>query len=202
MRRLREMIKAQTASLVAPLARSLGNAGITANQVTLAGFAVSLAGALLVAAGWFAMGGLLYLLGAVFDLLDGVLARETDQTSDFGAFLDSTLDRVTEGVLFAGLAFHFAAAEEAWLAALTVLALMGAYLTSYTRARAEGLGYSCEVGLISRPERVLIIGVGLIAGLAAPAIWVLVLLGAFTTLQRVVHVWKQAGTARPDENAM
>lgn len=197
MRRLREHVKAYAAALVAPLARRLGNAGVTANQVTVVGFLVSFSGAILVAAGWFVTGGLLFLSGALFDLLDGVLARETGQTSDFGAFLDSTLDRVTEGVLFTGLAFHFAVIGDPWMAALAVLALMGGYLTSYTRARAEGLGYSCEVGLVSRPERVLIMGVGLVVGLAAPAIWVLVLLGAFTSLQRIAHIWRVANNPKP-----
>lgn len=191
MRRLRELLKAWASGMIAPLARRLGESGVTANQVTVAGFIVAMAGAGMVAAGWFVAGGLVYLLSALFDLLDGVLARSQNQTSDLGAFLDSTLDRITEGVLFAALAYYFAAAGDPWFAALTVLALLGAFLTSYTRARAEGLGYRCEVGLVSRPERVLIIGVGLIAGVPGPAIWVLVLLGAFTMLQRMAHVWRQ-----------
>jgi len=99
---------------------------------------------------------------------------------------------LTEGFVFTALVFQFAWRDDPWMAALSVLALTGAFLTSYTRARAEGLGMECTVGLVSRPERVLILGIGLIAGLAAPAVWVLALLGAFTAAQRIVHIYRKA----------
>lgn len=197
MRRLREMIEAYLKALVQPLAGKLSEAGVTANQVTLAGLATVLIAAALIGGGYLVLGGLLFLAGSLFDLVDGVLARTQERTTEFGAFLDSSLDRIGEGFVFAALVLHFAWQDDPWMAALTVIALTGAFLTSYTRARAEGLGMTCTVGLVSRPERVLILGVGLIAGLAGPAIWVLTLLGAFTAVQRIVHVYRKADTEPP-----
>lgn len=197
MRRLREMIEGYMKALVQPLARKLSDAGITANQVTVAGLATVLVAAVLIASGYLVIGGVLFLAGSLFDLIDGVLARAQERATDFGAFLDSSLDRIGEGFVFAALVLHFAWQDDPWMAALTVLALTGAFLTSYARARAEGLGMTCTVGLVSRPERVLILGIGLIAGLAAPAVWVLTLLGGFTAAQRIVHVYRKADTEPP-----
>lgn len=199
MRRLREMIEAYVKGLLQPAARRLAATGITPNQVTIAGLFTVLIAALLIGYGYLIAGGILFLAGSLFDLMDGVLARAQDRTTDIGAFLDSSLDRIGEGVVFAALVLHFARQDDPWMAALTVIALTGAFLTSYARARAEGLGMSCTMGLVTRPERVLILGVGLIAGLAAPAIWVLTLLGAFTAAQRIVHVYRKSDTEPPKE---
>lgn len=199
MRRLREMIEAYVKGLLQPAARRLAATGITPNQVTIAGLITVLIAALLIGYGYLIAGGILFLAGSLFDLMDGVLARAQDRTTDIGAFLDSSLDRIGEGLVFAALVLHFARQDDPWMAALTVVALTGAFLTSYARARAEGLGMSCTVGLVTRPERVLILGVGLIAGLAAPAIWVLTLLGAFTAAQRIVHVYRKSDTEPPTE---
>lgn len=197
MRRLREMIEAYVKGLLQPAARRLAATGITPNQVTVAGLLTVLIAAVLIGYGFLVAGGLLFLAGSLFDLMDGVLARAEERTTDIGAFLDSSLDRIGEGVVFAALVLHFAREDDPWMAALTVIALTGAYLTSYARARAEGLGLTCTVGLVTRPERVLILGIGLIAGLAAPAIWVLTMLGAFTAAQRIVHVYRKSDTRPP-----
>lgn len=197
MRRLREMIEAYVRALVQPLARKLSAAGITANQVTIAGLCTALVGAGLIGGGFLIAGGILFLAGAFFDLMDGVLARAQERATEFGAFLDSSLDRIGEGFVFAALVLHFARQDDPWMAALTVIALTGAFLTSYTRARAEGLGLTCTVGLVTRAERVLILGIGLVAGLAAPAIWVLTLLGTFTAAQRIVHVYRKSDLRAP-----
>lgn len=198
MRRLREMIEAYVKAWVQPAVRRLAATGVTPNQVTIAGLVTVLVAAVLIGYGYLVAGGLLFLAGAVFDLVDGVLARTQERTTDIGAFLDSSLDRLGEGVVFAALVLHFARQDDPWMAALTVIALTGAYLTSYARARAEGLGMTCTVGLVTRPERVLILGIGLIAGLAGPAIWVLTLLGAFTAAQRIVHVYRKSDTEPPE----
>lgn len=199
MRRLREMIEAYVKGLLQPAARRLAATGITPNQVTIAGLVTVLIAATLIGYGYLIAGGILFLAGSLFDLMDGVLARAQERTTDIGAFLDSSLDRIGEGVIFAALVLHFARQDDPWMAALTVIALTGAFLTSYARARAEGLGMDCTVGLVTRPERVLILGIGLIAGLAAPAIWVLTLLGAFTAAQRIVHVYRKSDTEPPTE---
>lgn len=197
MRRLREMIEAYVKAMVQPAVQRLAATGITPNQVTIAGLVTVLVAAVLIGYGYLVAGGLLFLAGALFDLVDGVLARTQERTTDIGAFLDSSLDRIGEGVVFAALVLHFSQQDDPWMATLTVLALTGAYLTSYARARAEGLGLTCTVGLVTRPERVLILGIGLIAGLAGPAIWVLTLLGAFTAAQRIVHVYRKSDTEPP-----
>lgn len=199
MRRLREMIEAYVKGMLQPAARRLAATGITPNQVTVAGLVTVLIAAVLIGYGFLVAGGLLFLAGSLFDLMDGVLARAEERTTDIGAFLDSSLDRIGEGVVFAALVLHFAREDDPWMAALTVIALTGATLTSYARARAEGLGMTCTVGLVTRPERVLILGIGLIAGLAAPAIWVLTMLGAFTAAQRIVHVYRKSDTQPPTE---
>lgn len=197
MRRLREMIEAYVKGLLQPAARRLAATGITPNQVTVAGLVTVLVAAVLIGYGFLVAGGLLFLAGSLFDLMDGVLARAEDRTTDIGAFLDSSLDRIGEGVVFAALVLHFARQDDPWMAMLTVIALTGANLTSYARARAEGLGMTCTVGLVTRPERVLILGIGLIAGVAAPAVWVLTMLGAFTAAQRIVHVYRKSDTQPP-----
>lgn len=199
MRRLREMIEAYVKGLLQPAARRLGATGITPNQVTIAGLVTVLVAAVLIGYGYLVAGGLLFLAGALFDLMDGVLARTQERTTDIGAFLDSSLDRIGEGVVFAAVVLHFARQDDPWMAALTVIALTGAFLTSYARARAEGLGMTCTVGLVTRPERVLILGIGLVAGIVAPAIWVLTMLGAFTAAQRIVHVYRKSDTEAPAE---
>lgn len=200
MRRIREVIQTWLRAMAAPLARRLGNAGVSANQVTLAGFLVAATGALLVGLNLPVAGGIVFVLGSLFDLLDGVLARERNETSDFGAFLDSTLDRVAEALMFAALVYRFTVLEDPWLAALSVLALTGAFLTSYARARAEGLGLSCNIGLITRGERVLILAIGLIGNMVGPAVWVLVLLGGFTAAQRVDYVRREIRAGVTDQD--
>lgn len=188
MRRLREFIQAWFRETCAPAARVLSGAGLRPNHITLIGFLVSVAGAALVALEFLLAGGIVFALGSLCDMLDGLLARQDDASTAFGAFLDSTLDRIAEGIMFAAIAFHAARIDQPWLAGFTVLALVAAFLTSYTRARAEGLGVSCSWGLITRMERIFILCAGLILGLMGPAIWILLLLGGFTVVQRVVLV--------------
>lgn len=170
-----------------PLTRGLSALGVQPNQVTVAGAAVSLASAPLLLAERPVLAGLVWLTGSAFDLLDGALARRQGRVSAAGAFLDSTLDRVAEGALFAAIAYHFAERGRPLEAALTVLALLGSLLISYTRARAEALGAQCKVGIVTRVERVLLLGIGLCFGLLAPAIYLLVALTAASAAQRIRH---------------
>ena len=128
-----------------------------------------------------------WLAGSALDLIDGALARHQDKVTAAGAFLDSTFDRITEGALFVAIAYHFAQGGDALAAALTVVALLGALLVSYTRARAEALGANCKVGIVTRVERVLLLGLGLCFGLIEPAIYLLVALSAISVAQRVHH---------------
>ena len=165
--------------------------GVKPDHVTLAGLAITLAAAPLVAFGWLFPGGLLFLFGSALDGLDGELARrDEDGPTPFGSVLDATADRIGEGSAFVALAAWFAANGEALPAAATVLALVGANLTSYVRARAEAAGGQCRSGLCTRLERVCILGIGITIHQPAMAIYLLTVLTIATALQRLLAVRK------------
>ncbi len=170
-----------------PVTRVLARLGVRPNQITVAGTLICLAGAGLVLADRLVLGGAVWLVGSALDLVDGALARHQDKVTAGGAFLDSTLDRITEGALFAAIAYHFAQGGDALAAALTAVALLGALLVSYTRARAEALGANCKVGIVTRAERVVLLGLGLCFGLIEPAVYLLAGLSAVSVAQRVHH---------------
>ncbi len=181
---------------LAPLARLLAWLGVSANHITVAGTVISIGAAWLIVEDQMLIAGLVYLFASCFDALDGVIARTQGQATPFGAFLDSTLDRISEGIVMAAIAVHFAALGQPWNAGAVVLALLGSLLVSYTRARAEGLGATCTVGFGTRLERVIILGVGLVAGLVGPAIYLLIILTGWTTLQRIFHTRQQLAADR------
>jgi len=149
-------------TLAVPLALAAGRLGLTPNALTVLGFAGVCVSAALAANGQWIAAGVVSLLFAAFDMLDGALARATGRVSRFGAFLDSTLDRAGEGVLYAGIVAGTVATASA-LPGLAALAMIAAFLVSYSRARAEGLGFGGDVGIAPRAERVIIMGIGLIA---------------------------------------
>ena len=188
---LRDRIHQSLDRHLLPLCRVLAGFGVRPNQITLTGTLLCLLGAVLVATDRLVLGGLIWLAGSVLDMLDGALARSQNQTSRGGAFLDSTLDRVSEGVLFTAIAYHFASQGAAAEAALTVVALLGAFLVSYTRARAEALGAECKVGIITRAERVVLLSLGLCLELVAPMIVLLALLGGIAVAQRIHHTLRE-----------
>jgi len=178
------------------VARVLARLGLSPNAVTLLGLLGAGASAILLSIGQFAAGGAVVLLAAVFDLFDGALARATGRESRFGALLDSTADRVSEATVLLGLLIHFVYDSSEAGAILVYTALAGSILVSYVRARAGGLRVDCDVGLVTRPERVVALGIGLIIGQWwSPAVFaVLAAIGALTfitTLQRVLHVRKE-----------
>ncbi len=185
--RVRNRIHESIDRRLEPVVRVLARLGVEPNQVTVVGTFICLTGAGLVLADRLVLAGIVWLAGSAFDLIDGALARHQDKVTPGGAFLDSTFDRITEGALFAAIAYHFAQGGAALAAALTVVALLGAFLVSYTRARAEALGANCKVGIVTRPERVLLLGLGLCFGLIEPAIYLLVALSAVSVAQRVHH---------------
>ncbi len=171
-----------------PLAGWLTRRGLLPVQVTLAGSLFSLLAAGLIIADRLLPAGLVWLAAGLLDLLDGALARFQGTASASGAFLDSTLDRISEGVVFAAIVYHFAVRDDAEGAALTALALLGSLLISYTRARAESLGAQCKIGLITRAERVLLLTLGLCLDQMQAVILILVALTAFTVVQRIRHI--------------
>lgn len=191
MEAVRESLKAVLDTAFRPLAHALLWCRVTPNQVSLTGILLNVVTAALIVADHLVMAGLMYLLAGGFDLLDGVLARMGKMASRFGAFLDSTADRISEGVVFAAIAYRFAYDGQSVDAALAVLALLGSLLISYTRARAEGLGLECKVGIVTRAERVVLVSFGLLVGLLPQAIYLLVVLTAFSATQRIVHTLRQ-----------
>ena len=183
-------LKATSRAQLAVVGRLIGSTGITPNALTLAGLGANLIAAALVVAGWLPAGGLALLLASALDLLDGAVARATGTATRFGAFLDSLVDRYSEAAVLAALLVVFAQRGDFILVGGAAGALTGSLLVSYARARAEGLGLDCEVGLFQRPERVLALAAGLLLPdlLLAPVVWVLAVVTNVTVLQRVLYV--------------
>lgn len=170
---------------------------LTPNAISMVGLVGNLVAAWLVIEGHFFFAGLAFIIGSVMDTLDGRYSRMSGKGSLFGAFLDSTLDRIEEGVVLAAVAWHFADNGETVAAAMCVLVVLGSLMVSYTRARAEALGVECKVGIATRPVRVVLLSAGLVLAdgevfsgldLLPIAIYVMAALTAVTTLQRVWHV--------------
>ena len=176
----------QTAEAVA---RGLANTGISPTQLTLVGFALNLVVAGILAVGYLQLGGFLLLIVGLFDTLDGALARVSGRSTTFGAFLDSTLDRYSEAAILLGLLFEASRRGDSTVSALAFVVVAGSLIVSYARARAEGLGLDCEVGFAPRPERIFLLGLGLIVGLELPALVVLAAITHVTAVQRIVHVY-------------
>jgi CDP-diacylglycerol--glycerol-3-phosphate 3-phosphatidyltransferase len=169
----------------------LSKSGITPDTLTWIGLAINIVAAGFIAMGHIIAGGVLVLIAGLFDILDGALARFTNKTTIFGGFLDSTLDRLSEAVVFIGLLIFYAPLGDVLTMALIFIAMIGSFLTSYLRARAEGLGLTCSVGLFTRAERVIILCLGLIFDKILIALAILVILSFTTVGQRLVHVWLQ-----------
>jgi len=187
MQHFRDLAKARITSILTPIANVLRRFHVTANQVSFVGLVLSLSAAVLVANGHAAVGGGLFLFACSFDLVDGALARLERSDRRLGAFIDSTVDRISEGAVLAAISYRFALDGEALLAALVVIALLTCGLVSYTRARAEGLGISCKIGLLTRAERVVLVAGGLLFGVMPYALFLLIALSTVTVWQRVAY---------------
>jgi CDP-diacylglycerol--glycerol-3-phosphate 3-phosphatidyltransferase len=186
--------------ITGPVVGILSKSGITPNTLTLTNLALNIVAAYVIATGHFLVGGVLILVSGLFDLLDGALARFSEQTTKFGAVLDSTVDRISEAATLCGLLIWYVPQEGATLEVVLVLVvLVGSFLVSYIRARAEGLGWQCQVGLFTRAERVIVLAIGLlVSGVSANSVFVaLCVLAVFvfvTVAQRLVYLWKQQKT--------
>jgi phosphatidylglycerophosphate synthase len=184
--------------------RPLANLGISPNTFTLIGLLLSFVTAIVIGSGFFLAGGLLVLFTGIFDLFDGATARVRNLATTFGAFFDSTLDRYSEAITLSGLLFYalfhpsmqdslwFIGNTQIWMIVLIYISIVGSLMVSYTKARAEGLGIECKTGLLARPERVVILAIGLLFGTGV-TMWVLVILALFsniTAIERMVTVFK------------
>ncbi len=170
---------------------------LTPNAISTVGLVLNLLAAALVTQRLFFCAGIAFIVGSTMDTLDGRYSRMSGKGTLFGAFLDSTLDRIEEGLVLAAVAGYFAASGQDFAAAMCVVAVLGSLMVSYTRARAEALGVECKVGLATRPVRVVLLSIGLVfakgAGLGhfellAPAIYAIAALTIVTVVQRVWHV--------------
>ena len=206
-------LRQRVRGLAVPVALALGRLGLTPNALTVIGFVGTCVAAFAAASELWLIAGILVLVFGIFDLFDGALARATGRTSKFGAFLDSTLDRTGESLVLAGVAFASNQAAFPIGTALALLALVLAPIVTYTRARAEALGVLGDVGIAPRPERLVLLSIGLILGGVGGvcgafdcfyfgqsgvgnlplglALGLIALLSAITIVQRIVHVRRQ-----------
>src|ERR1700735_3312870 len=170
---------------------------LTLTTISLTGFVLNLAAAALVVNRTFFLAGLAFIIGSIMDTLDGRYSRMSGKGTQFGAFLDSTLDRLEEGIVLTAVGAYFASRHQQLAVAAVVAAVLLSLMVSYTRARAEALGVQCKVGLATRPVRVVILSIGLVFArgasighfsLLAPAAYWLAALTVITTIQRIVHV--------------
>lgn len=178
--------------LLNPLVRLLSTMRVRPDTLTVLGWLFSVGAAILFAAGQIKVAGAVMIVGGLFDALDGAVARESNLMSSFGAFLDSTLDRFSESAIFVGIIFFYASSARPYEALLAGLAMTFSLLTSYTRARAEGLGVRCEVGLLERAGRVFILSVFSLFGLLTVAVSLVCAGALVTTAQRIFHVRRAA----------
>ena len=170
---------------------------LTPNAISLTGFLLNVVAAILVWQRYFFLAGVAFIVGSVMDTLDGRYSRMSGKGTPFGAFLDSTLDRLEEGIVLTAVAAYFSKRGDDLAVAAVVVAVLCSLMVSYTRARAEALGVACKVGFASRAVRVVILSVGLVFAKGAslgdfellePAVYVLAVLAAVTTVQRILHV--------------
>jgi len=178
--------------LAEPVARLVAKTGLSPNTLSVLGFFLNIGVAAIIASGHLLAGGILVLFAGAFDLLDGTVARLTQRSTRFGALLDSTLDRLSDAALLFGLLVLYVRQHSSGEILLVFIALVGSMMVSYIRARAEGLQLECEVGLLARGERVVVLALGLLFNRVIIALWLLAILTSITAAQRVLYVWQKA----------
>ena len=163
---------------------------VSPNALTVAGLLLNVGVAAVIASGNLILGGVLVLIAGAFDALDGAVARATGQTSAFGGFLDSTVDRYSEAVVFAGLLIYLTRTDAGTIPVLlTYATIVGSLMISYTRSKAEAIGIRGDVGVAQRLERVVILAVALLISQPVWGLWLLAILTHITAVHRIVHVW-------------
>jgi CDP-diacylglycerol--glycerol-3-phosphate 3-phosphatidyltransferase len=178
------------APAVAYVVGLLQAAGISPNALTYTGFLLTVLSAFVLAGGFFRWGAIVLLIASIFDMLDGALARATAQSSVFGAFLDSTLDRYSESVTFLALAYYYSGVSGSRTEVMLIFVIIiGSLMVSYTRARAEALNVECKAGMLQRPERVLLLIAGLLIGWLQPVLWLMAILTNISAAQRIYEVY-------------
>jgi len=175
------------------LSRMLAKSGINPNTVTWLGFIITIGAAYIVSTGALLAGGLVFLFASFFDMLDGAVARATGQITKFGGILDATLDRLSEAAVFIGIMVFYAPNGDAWPVMLTGLTLAGSQVVSYLRARSEATGLQGKDGIFTRPERVIVLALGLLTGWLVPALVIICVMSFVTVGQRLSSAYRQLG---------
>ena len=195
---LQQLRRSVGARLAEPFIRALSRCPVPPNAVTLAGVVITLLAAWLAYEGRFLTAGLVLGAASFFDLLDGALARAAGKTSRFGAILDSASDRVSEAALLAGIGLWFSRQGNELALGITFVCLVASFLVSYLRARGEAMGLDCTVGLCTRPERVIVLALGLLTGFVFLAVCVVALCASVTVIERLLHLQRK-GTKESED---
>ena len=188
---LTDHARAWARGIIDPIVTVLARMGVSPDALTVLGMLFHILFAWLIAGGRIQLAGVAIFFLIPMDALDGALARKIGRKGNFGAFLDSTLDRIAEIILYVGYLIYFSNQGETWFVAAAYIAVTGSLMVSYTRSRAEALGVSCKVGLFTRVERYVVIVVSLIINQPGWGLVILALGTYFTVIQRGVHVWRQ-----------
>lgn len=182
-----------------PVGRALARTHLSPNAITSLGVAIQVGVAYLIVEGRLVAAGLIAIAAALFDTFDGALAKASGQTSKFGAFLDSSTDRLADALYFAPIAWLYGvdpdipAHDEPWVAGVVLVVLVASFMVSYVKARAESLGFECNVGIVERAERLILVIIALVFSDLLPALMVvLAIASVITVVQRMAHVYKQA----------
>jgi CDP-diacylglycerol--glycerol-3-phosphate 3-phosphatidyltransferase len=183
--------------VILPIVRGLALARIHPNVLTFLGLMVNGAAAALLASGRFFAAAFVIMAAGLFDMVDGRVARETNQVTPFGGFFDSVLDRYSDLVLLMGLLVYYASIDRFFYVVLTAVVMTGSVMVSYTRARAECTIPRCKVGFMERPERVVLLIIGAVFNRMAPMLWIIAVLANVTVIHRLIYTWRE--TKRMEE---
>jgi len=183
--------------IIRAIVRGLALLGFSPNFLTFLGLVINIWAAFLFAAGSFRWGGVVVIGAGLFDMVDGRVARETNQVTRFGGFFDSVLDRYSDLGVLVGLLVYYASINRNFYVVLTAIAMTGTVLVSYTRARAENIIPKCKVGFLERPERVVLIIIGALVNRMAHVLWILAVLSNITVISRMYYTWLE--TNKPEE---
>lgn len=183
-------------TIIVLIVRALMIARIHPNTLTFVGMLINILAAVILASGNFPLAGVVILGAAIFDLVDGRVARSTGCVTRFGAFFDSVLDRYSDLFLLVGLLIYYASINRFFYIVLTAVAMVATVLISYSRARAENVIPKCKIGFLERPERIVLLIIGALFGRMAPVLWIIAVLGNLTVIHRIFYTWQQ--TSRLD----
>lgn len=189
---LTRSIGAACDKVVVVIVRGLALARIDPNLLTFIGLVVNIVAAVLLAAGQFRTAGFVIIAAAIFDMVDGRVARTTNRVTRFGGFFDSVLDRYSDLALLMGLLVYYASVNRFFYVVLTAIVMTASVMVSYTRARAENVIPRCKVGFMERPERIVLFIIGALFNRMAPVLWVIAILGNLTVIHRMIFTWQES----------